>query len=103
MKSGPVEGTQYYTYDNVTSSYKFAELKDNAFDMNLNYYTKGIKDVEVQVFKRTTKTSSEGAYKRTRVTSIEGIESDHDYYRIITLSDKALGPQRNEKYFIYND
>jgi hypothetical protein len=105
MKKGPKEYTDYYTYDTVHSKYvlyDFGEKKE--FNFDLVYYTIHIDELsEVQVFKRSTKTGSEGAYKLSRVSSIEGIESDHDFYRILTLSEKAMGPQRGEKYYIYDD
>lgn len=99
---GPQEGVQYYTYSDQYSTYNFADTT-NGFSEEFKYFYLSVTDKEVQVFKRTTKSSSEGAYKRTKVTSIEGIESDHDFYRIITLSDKVMGPQRDEEYFIYDD
>lgn len=56
----------------------------------------------IQVFKRSTDTNYEGRHKKDKVSSIEGIQSDNDYYKKLSLSERLQGVQEDQIYYIYN-
>ena len=60
-------------------------------------------DVEnIQVFKRSTDTLYEGKHKKDVVTSIEGIQSDSDFYKKISTNEFVAGPLKGETYYVYD-
>lgn len=60
-------------------------------------------DVEnIQVFKRSTDTLYEGKHKKDVVTSIEGIQSDSDFYKKISTNELVAGPLKGETYYVYD-
>lgn len=70
--------------------------------LKVSYYTHENFDIEkAQVFRRSTEKVSEGKYKLDKISSIEGIESDNDFYKPIT-PDEMASEEKNTTYYTYN-
>lgn len=106
--TGPLTGTTYFTYNKFTEKYEEATDLKNGFDVNTKYYVilidaPKIDGGSIQYFKRSTDNLSEGRYKMNTVSTINHISSDGDFYKILTTSELARGPERNTTYYIYDE
>lgn len=93
---GPVKGVNYYRYEN--GKYILISSLDK-FEQNVSYYILGANYAQ---FKRSTN-SIEGRYKLNIATDIKDYQSDADFYRVLSLAERAAGPQRDTKYYIYDN
>lgn len=93
---GPVKGVNYYKYEN--GKYILISSIDK-FEQNVSYYVLGANYAQ---FKRSTN-SIEGRYKLNIATDIKDYQSDVDFYRVLSLAERAAGPQRDTKYYTYDN
>ena len=99
---GPVQGETYYIYNKDTNAYENVELQDNTFDNDITYF-RYVKASDIQYFRRSTDNQFEGKYKLDRVNTINDISTDGDFYKILTVSELAMGPQRDTVNYTYDD
>ena len=106
---GPIQGETYYVYNRDTNAYEKVELQDNTFDEDVAYFryvkaeSDGNQRSDIQYFRRSTDNQFEGKYKLDRVNTINDISTDGDFYKILTVSELAMGPQRDTVYYTYDD
>lgn len=113
LSAGPLSGTTYYVYDKNSKNYVEATLGESdagpIFESGVIYFRlirpSGVEHAasDIQYFRRSTDNLSEGKYKLDAVTSIGDINTDGDFYKILSVNERARGPEQGVIYYVYND